>query len=146
MKIKTKASGIIEVDEKKKITFREGLFGFESLQDYALFNADEPPFYWLQSLDNAQIAFIVINPFLFRSDYEVCITDEIVADLGLSSPDQVLVLTIVTIPADEKTITINLQGPLIINSSTRLGKQMVLQDPRWKTKHDIIAELAAKSC
>ncbi|MDR2808276.1 MAG: flagellar assembly protein FliW [Spirochaetaceae bacterium] len=146
MKIKTKASGIIEVDEEKKITFREGLLGFESFKTFVLFNADEPPFYWLQSLDDAQIAFIVINPFLFRSDYEVCIEDEVVSDLGISSPDQALIFAIVTVPKDGKTITVNLQGPLIINSITQLGKQVVLMDPQWKTKHDIMIELAAKLC
>ena len=146
MKIETKASGFIEVDEEKKICLIEGLFGFELLRDYILFSADEPPFYWLQSLNDAQIAFILINPFLFRHDYEVYIDDEVCCELGLSSPEQVLIFAIVTISADGTAITMNLQGPLIINSITRFGKQVVLTDPRWKTKHDIRTEMAEKPC
>jgi flagellar assembly factor FliW len=54
-----------------------------------------------------------------------------------------LIFTVVTIPGDGSPMTANLQGPLIINQDTRFGRQSVLTDPRWKTKHDIIQELAA---
>jgi flagellar assembly factor FliW len=54
-----------------------------------------------------------------------------------------LVFSIVTIPADGGPMTANLQGPLVINRERRIGKQAVLADSRWKTKHNIMEELAA---
>ncbi|MDR1143823.1 MAG: flagellar assembly protein FliW [Spirochaetaceae bacterium] len=140
MKVLTKAYGSIEVDERQRVTFPFGLFGFESVKDYILIDAERQPFYWLQSLEAEHIAFIIINPFLFRPDYELDIDDDMVKDIGISSPDKALIFSIVTI-SPSGPMTANLQGPLIINRDTRIGKQGILTDPRWKTKHDILEEL-----
>jgi flagellar assembly factor FliW len=90
-----------------------------------------------------QAAFILVNPFLFRSDYELDISDEELRAIGIASPEKALVFSIVTIPPDGSPMTANLQGPLIINRELRIGKQAILTDPRWKTKHDIMEEMAA---
>ncbi|MDR2493653.1 MAG: flagellar assembly protein FliW [Spirochaetaceae bacterium] len=143
MKVATKAYGIIEVDERQKITFSQGLFGFESCKDYVLLDAEQQPFYWLQSLDSKDVAFVLINPFQFRSDYEVDIDNEEMAEIGVSDPEKVLIFAIVTIPLAGGPMTCNLQGPLIINRDTRCGRQVVLTNPRWRIKHDVLAELGA---
>ena len=143
MKIATKAYGLIDVDERQKIVFPNGLFGFEKLKDYLLLDAERQPFYWLQSMDAEDVAFVLVNPFLFRPDYEVNVSNEEVDGIGIRSPEKALIFSIVTIPQDGSPMTANLQGPLIINRDTRMGKQAVLTDDRWKTKHDIMAELAA---
>ncbi|MDR2404512.1 MAG: flagellar assembly protein FliW [Spirochaetaceae bacterium] len=143
MKIATKAYGTIDVDEGQKIRFPSGLFGFESLRDYVLLDAERQPFYWLQSIDVEQVAFILVNPFLFRPDYEVDISDEELREIDISTPEKALIFSIVTIPANGDPMTANLQGPLVINRELKTGKQAVLTDPRWRTKHDIMEEMAA---
>jgi flagellar assembly factor FliW len=142
VKVQTKAYGSIEVEERQRIVFPQGLFGFEELKDYVLLDAEKQPFYWLQSVDREQAAFVVINPFLIRPDYEVNIGNEELAEIGIDAPEKALIFAIVTIPA-EGPMTVNLQGPLAINRDTHRGKQAVLTDSRWKTKHDIMAELAS---
>ncbi|MDR2922630.1 MAG: flagellar assembly protein FliW [Treponema sp.] len=141
MKLATKAYGVIDVDERQKIAFPQGLFGFESFKDYVLLDAQQQPFYWLQSVDMEQIAFVLVNPFLFRPDYEINIENDELADIDIRSPEKALLFVIVTIPPDGSPMTANLQGPLVINRDTRMGKQAILTDTRWKTKHDILAEL-----
>ena len=143
MIIATKAYGTVDVNENQRITFPQGLFGFESLREYVLMDAERQPFYWLQSVDVEQVAFILINPFLFRPDYEMNIDNEDLEPIGISDPGNALIFSIVTVPADGTTMTANLQGPLVINRDNRIGIQAVLTDSRWKTKHDIIAELSA---
>jgi len=86
---------------------------------------------------------VLVSPFLFRPDYEVNISNEELAEIGIHSPEKALIFSIVTIPPDGSAMTANLQGPLVINRDTRTGKQAVLSDARWKTRHDIMAELAA---
>jgi flagellar assembly factor FliW len=142
VRIATKAYGTIEVDEQQKITFPQGLFGFETYRDFALIEAERQPFFWLQSVEAPEIAFVIIDPFLFRPDYELDIDDELLRDIGITSPGNALVFAIVTIP-EGGHMTANLQGPLIINRDTRTGKQGILTDQRWKTKHDILEELSA---
>ena len=143
MKVMTKAYGLIDVDERQKITFPMGLLGFESLKDYALIDAERQPFYWLQSMDSKQVAFVLVNPFVFRPDYEVNIENDELKVINISSPKNALIFTIVTIPPDGSPMTANLQGPLVINQDSRRGLQAVLMDQRWRTKHDIIAELSS---
>ena len=141
MKVDTKAFGNIEVDEKQKLTIPEGLYGFEDYVEYVLIDAEHQPFFWLQSVDDKEIAFVLINPFLFRPDYEVNIANEELNEIGITSPESALIFSIVTIPSDGGIMTANLQGPLVINRETMTGKQAILSDIRWKTRHDIIAEL-----
>ena len=143
MKVLTKAYGNIEVNEKQKLTFSRGLFGFESFKDYVLLDSEKQPFFWLQSINVERVAFILINPFLFRPDYELDIDDEELTNIGIDDPSKALIFCIVTIPADGGPMTANLQGPIVINQETHEGCQAILTDQRWKTKHDIIAELEA---
>jgi flagellar assembly factor FliW len=144
MKVATKAYGLIDVDERQKITFPHGLLGFEPLKDYVLLDAERQPFYWLQSIDNEKVAFILIDPFIFRPDYELNIDNEELKTIGISDPQNALIFAIVTIPPNETgsdgRLTANLRGPLVINRDTRQALQAVLTDPAWKTKHDILAE------
>ena len=143
MKVATKAYGLIDVNETQKIVFPQGLLGFETFRDYVLLDAERQPFYWLQSLDVEQIAFVLINPFLFRPDYEMNIDNEELLPIGITDPGKALIFSIVTILSDGSPMTANLQGPLVINRDNKHGIQAVLTDSRWKTKHDILAELSA---
>jgi flagellar assembly factor FliW len=141
VKVDTKAFGLIEVDDIQKIVFPEGLYGFDDFSDYVLLDAEQQPFYWLQSVDDKEVAFVLINPFLFRPDYEVNIANEDLEEIGITSPEKALIFVIVTIPSGGGSMTANLQGPLVINRENMTGKQAILADVRWKTRHDIIAEL-----
>ncbi|MCL2410808.1 MAG: flagellar assembly protein FliW [Treponema sp.] len=139
MKVDTKAFGEIEIDDKQKITIPKGLFGFEDYTRYAIFDAEHQPFFWLQSLDVKEIAFILINPFFFRKDYEINISNEEQGEIDLSSPENALIFVIVTI-LNDSPMTANLQGPIIINKQNMKGMQAILSDPKWRTKHDIMEE------
>lgn len=142
MRINTKFLGEIDIDDQQKVFFPKGLYGFENCTGFVLFDAGQPPFYYFQSLDDKDLCFILIDPFLFRPDYEVDIAQEEMDLIGIEKPEQAVILAIITIPNNDGAITANLQGPLVINKKTKRGCQIVLTDPRWKTKHDIAAERA----
>jgi flagellar assembly factor FliW len=133
----------MEIDELQLVTFPGGILGFEKFTRWALLDASQKPFYYLQSLELPELAFALIDPFLFRTDYSLDVADESLAEIGVNSPEGAIVLAIVTAHSDGAPITANLMGPLIISRATRIGMQAVLADPRWKVKHDIMAELAA---
>jgi len=141
MKVDTKVYGSLEVDEKQRVLIPQGLFGFEDYKEFVLLDdVEQGPFFWLQSLDDKEIAFILIDPFLFRKDYEANVTNDDLAEIGIKSHENALIFTIVTIPQDGSSMTANLQGPIIINKENMTGMQAILSDSKWKTKHDIIAE------
>jgi flagellar assembly factor FliW len=139
--ILTKPFGTIELNERQRIHFPFGVLGFESLHDYALLDAAQAPFYWLQSLEVVEIAFVLIEPRVFRPDYALAVAPDELADLGILKPEDALVFAIVTIPDDPRQMTANLQGPLIINKENRTGRQAISGDPRWQVRHPILAEL-----
>ena len=69
MKIRTKPYGEMEIAERQRLIFPRGIFGFEELREFALLDSAQPPFYWLQSLQRVEIAFVLIDPHFFRPDY-----------------------------------------------------------------------------
>ncbi len=142
MTIETKAYGQVEIDEKQIIEFPQGLFGFEALRRFALLDAHRQPFYWLQSLDRTKVAFVLLNPLLFRPDYTLDVPSEELATLEASDSEDLLVFCIVTIPVDQEHMTANLQGPVVINRKTREGRQLISNNPKWQVRHNIQEELA----
>lgn len=144
MEIDTKPYGTIPIDERQLILFPGGLYGFEGFTEYALLDAHKKPFYWLQSLQRKEIAFVLMNPYLFRPDYLLEVPDEDLERIGNPDSESILVFSILTIPLEGGEVTANLQGPLVINRKARTGIQSISLNPRWHTRHAILQEMAKK--
>ena len=144
MDVMTKAKGLVDVSQERLLTIPEGLFGFEDYKNFALVDSDYEPFIWLQSTDEPNLAFLIVDPFLICSSYETDIDDDSLAKIGIKNPEDIIIMTIVTVPADGSAITANFQGPLVINKNNRQCMQVILNDNRWSTKVNIIASLNKK--
>jgi flagellar assembly factor FliW len=142
MKVRTKAYGEIEVEDRQLLRLPRGLFGFEEMREFVLLDATQQPFYWLQSVDRVEVAFVLIDPLFFRPDYSPGVDPAELAEIGIESPEDMLVFSIVTIPPMARRMTANLQGPLIINRRTHEGRQSISLDPRWGVRHVILEEMA----
>ena len=142
MKLNTRNFGELDIDEEKIIAFPEGLPGFEEEKEFIIINNDdeENPFCWLQSVNNPDLAFVIVNPFLIFSDYSVDISETVQEKLKIKDEKDVAVYSIVVVPEDLKKMTANLLGPIVINIRERLGKQVILDDPRYTTKHYIFPQ------
>ena len=137
MNVNTKAKGIVEVSEDHLIYIPEGIFGFEDYTKYALIDSEYEPFIWLQSTENPNVAFLIVDPFLICSNYETDIDDESLKKIGIVKPEDIIIMTIVTVPANGNPITANFAGPLVINKNNRECMHLTLNDIRWSTKSDI---------
>ncbi|MGA2615159.1 MAG: flagellar assembly protein FliW [Spirochaetia bacterium] len=142
MKIRTKPYGEMEISERQRLIFPRGIFGFEELREFALLDAAQPPFYWLQSLQRVEIAFVLIDPHFFRPDYSPDVDPAELEEIEIRTPEDMLVFAIVTIPEDSSRMTANLQGPLLINRRTSVGRQSISTNPLWGVRHTILEELA----
>jgi flagellar assembly factor FliW len=137
MNVQTTRFGTVEVDESRIIEFPAGLLGFSSFQRYALLQPDdEGVFFWLQSVDAPELAFVVTDPSLWVSDYEASIRRDQMDELQLERFDEAQVFVIVN--KYDRTLTANLQGPLVVNVTNRHAMQLVLADKRWTTRHEIV--------
>lgn len=142
MKINTSRFGEIEVNEEDLINMPEGLIGFPELNQFILLDHDtDSPFKWLQSVGDPEMAFVVISPLSFRPDYLVEVTEEEVSNLKLVNSEQAVISVIVTIPMDPKKMSANLKAPLVFNLENKMGKQIILKDAQYQTKHFIMDEM-----
>lgn len=130
--------GTIEVPEAETLEFRRGLLGFESLTRFVhLETEEEAPFGWLQSLDDPGITFVVANPALFFADYRIEVDPRELGEVKPGPNDRLMILGICTLSEQLEDVSMNLQGPLIINTATRRGKQVVLTRSPFSTQHRI---------
>jgi flagellar assembly factor FliW len=133
--IDTKFSGQIEINEQDILKFEEGLLGFEDLKKYVLIDIDDF-FKSLQSIDRKEAAFIVINPWDVFKDYEIDINDKELLAFNDKDINNFRVLSILTIT--QQNMTANLIGPVVINTLSGQGKQIVLYKSNYTTKHNIM--------
>ena len=121
------------------IVFPNGLVGCDGWKRFVLMVDDtvEAPVATLQSLDDAEIALLVTDPTVAVPGYRVPVTREDRAELGLPDGTAPVVYATLSIGADGWG-TANLLGPLVINPITRRGKQLVLTDSTYGTRHPIV--------
>lgn len=129
---------------EKKLSIEKGLLGFETITQYSLTEADLEPFMWLKAVDEKNLAFLVVDPFILFPDYEIDIDDDFLSEIDIKNPSDVVVLTILTVSKTGQEPTANLQGPVIVNKNNNKAIQVVLSDPRWMTKHSITNQLETR--
>lgn len=128
----------VEVLPELIIHFPEGIVGFEALKRYVLVaDPDCPPFFWLQSVDDAATGFAVVDPRLLIADYAVDLSDEWVELLDLQEPADASIWVIVTLAMDPADITANLLAPVIINYGAGRGLQLIQHDSDYSLRHPL---------
>ncbi len=151
MRVGTTRFGELEIDLDKIIRFEGGLFGFPTTQRFILLDPGGPGsapsqgrgwLRWLQSVDDRDLAFVVLDPTFFRPDYELSVEQETLARLELGSTEEGIVLVVATVPETPREITANLKAPILLNPHRRLAQQVILDDPRYSTRHRVLEELA----
>lgn len=147
MEIESSRFGRIVVDDERVITFANGLLGFPEHSRFALIQTgEENYFFWLQSVDEPELAFVVTDPTIFFKEYAVPVREETRQDLCLE--DDAALQTFVICNKVGDWLTGNLLGPIVVNAQNRLGQQVVLTEKKWTTRQPLMrlaAEQLAKS-
>ena len=146
LKIKTTRFGEIEIPESDIIQLPSGLIGFPELKKYVLLDHDkDSPFKWFQSLEDGAIAFVLIDPLLFKPDYVAEVTDNELGELDVQVEEDLVISVIVTVPSNPQNMTANLKAPLIFNLKNRRGKQVILNTSQYNTRHNIMEEVRQRT-
>ncbi len=146
MDIQTLRFGKMDVQEDKVITFPRGILGFAKNKRYILFpHSENSPFFWLQSVDDGDLAFVVMNPQLVKADYRVDVDENVLKELDALQTESLEVVCIVTIPkTDPRRMTINLLGPIIINAKNRCAVQIICDKQSYSHRHPVVSEQPAQ--
>lgn len=137
MEIETTRFGLLTVDDERIMEFPRGLLGFPETSRFALIQTgDENYFFWLQCVDEPNLAFVVTDPSIFFRDYHVPVRDEIQQELNLDDPAMSQVFVICNKVGD--WLTGNLLGPIVVNIQTRKAMQVVLTEKKWTTRQPLM--------
>ena len=144
MTIKTGRFGQLTVGDDEIIQIPQGILGFPEYKRFCLVDpGDETLILWLQSLDNPEIVFPMLEPKIFRTEYSARLSAAELRELKLENINQSAVFSILTIPEDVNQMTANLKAPLVINLKQQIAKQVVLQESEYSIKHLMFKELRA---
>ena len=148
MKAVTRVFGTIDIADDKIITMEKGMIGFPELTHFALIFDEEKKdkafkIMWLQSMDDGNIAFPVIDPVHFIEDYNPSVNEEIIAPLGNIHSENTYLLVTVTVPKQIEDFSVNLKAPIVINTDSNKGAQVITEDD-YPVKFKIYDLLKAK--
>ncbi len=148
MRIDTKFFGTIEVADEKIIRFENGIIGFPDLKNFTLLHDEEKGtgagIRFLQSVEEPAFAMPVMDPLVVKEDYDPEVEDELLSCIGQINGDNILVLVTVTIPSDLTKMTVNLQGPIIINVEEHKGCQIIVDGGQYPVKFPIYELLKSR--
>ena len=136
MNIHTKYHGEIEVNPENMITFENGIPSFEEENEFILLElGEDTPFLVMQSVNTSAVAFLVAEPFNFYQEYEIALTDTVIEKLKIGNKEDVALFGILTVKEPFEQTTMNLKGPIVINSKEKLGRQIVVNEGSYHTRH-----------
>ena len=148
MFIKTKIFGDVEISDDKILTFEDGIIGFPDLKHFTLIHDEEKGkdagIRYFQSIEEPAFAMPVMNPLMVCEDYNPQVSEEFLSSLGNITDENIVVLVTVTVPTDLTKMTVNLQGPIIINSDEKKGAQIIVEGSDYPVKFPIYEILKSR--
>ena len=148
MKIQTKYLGEIEINKDQIISFPKGLLGFEEHKEFVILGIQgNELFKFLQDIHHEYISFLLINPWDFFKDYDIELPDDKLENISIDPEgnNKMGIYSIVTMGDDLQNSTCNLLAPIVINLEDKKGKQFILNNSPYTTKHRLFPE-GEESC
>ncbi|MFH5834870.1 flagellar assembly protein FliW [Proteiniclasticum sp. C24MP] len=141
MMIKTKFLGEVEIREEDILVFPDGILGFEESRKFILLPIPENEiFSILQDVEREYVSFIVTDPWKFKEDYEMEVPDSELLKINIRKKEEIAMLNVVTLSDVFEKSTMNLLAPIILNTENRIGKQYVLSNVSYSTKHPLFVK------
>jgi flagellar assembly factor FliW len=146
MKFVTTRFGEIDCKENDVIILPKGVLGFSQLTRYVILERKESaPFKWLQSVEDPNVAFVIMDPVEIFPNYKLEIDEKELEELNYTNSTDLVTYVIVTIPQDATQASADLLGPLVVNPKKRLAKQAVMSNSPYTTKHYLLDEFKKRS-
>ncbi|HEC25198.1 MAG TPA: flagellar assembly protein FliW [bacterium] len=130
----------VTVEKSKIIEFVKPILGFNSYKKFCILNINKEeniPFFILQSIEDEKLCFIIADPNFFFKDYSIPILEEEKEILCLSAKEKAIIFVIMTACPDLYLSTVNLKGPIIINTKNNKAIQTVLNNDMYSAKQKL---------
>lgn len=137
--LSTEKFGNLRIEKENIINFESGILGFEDLKQFVIVDIEEClPFEWLVSVKDPLVAFPILNPMPFFTDYHPMRSIGDMSSLGVTDTKNVEIFCTVTLGNSPSDVTINLKGPIIINMKNKKGKQFVLTEDYYSLHQPLV--------
>jgi len=114
------------------VEFRKPLLGFDNLNKFEILDVEANPlFKEINSTEDENISFLSISPFAVDEDYEIDLSDSDIEDLEIENPEDVILLSIITLGESLATSTVNMRAPIVLNINKELASQIVIQNDKY---------------
>lgn len=139
----TSRFGKIEYQNSEIITMVSGILGFDEYIRFVIVGQEgQEPFKWLQSLEEPELAFLMIDPSYFKKDYKVGLNPGDLVALKAKNIDDIKIFVLVSIPNNQPSLmSANFQAPIAINKRSMVAVQLVLSESGYITDQSIYHEL-----
>lgn len=145
MSFVSKRFGEMDAPEEKVIRFKDGIPGLECMKRCILIKVEETlPFYWLQSLEDGDIALPVIHASIIDENYSLSVDDSVFEELQIDKEEDLLIVNVAVIPQDLPRMTANMAAPLLINIDKNIGKQVILDNSAYQMRQPIFEAVYRK--
>lgn len=141
MKANTRLFGEVDIPDEKIITFEQGVMGFEDCKKFTIIydtsREERTAISWLQCMDEPELAFPMISPFYIMEDYDPVVESELLEPLGEVNEENLVLFVFMNIKSDIKQLTANMKAPVIINSDTLKGVQIIVENDEYDIKYNV---------
>ncbi len=135
--------GRLEVPAESVIEFPNGLIGLGGTRYALLARSEDSAFIWLHSLDDPELAVPVTNPWRFFGEFEVELSDEEAARIGITDAAQTSVYVTVRAAEELEDFHANLRAPILIAHGK--GHQVINQASEAPIRAPLFAGLATEA-
>lgn len=138
MKVQSTRFGELDIPGEQILDFPKGMLGFPLETRFALVEyKPDSPFHILQSVADADLTFLLVDPFAFFSDYEFAMDDAVLAEIGIKDDNPPTVFNVVTIRDSVENMTVNLAGPVLVNARDGKAAQLVIEKTEYPIRYPL---------
>jgi len=147
MNIKTRNFGDIAVNEDDIILFIEGMYGFEGYLKYIILkDAPEDDIVYLQSVENKDLSFVLVDPFAIINDYKPNVDTEDLKNLKVNEQSQLRFLVVAIISKEIQDSVVNLKSPIAVNPDLKIAKQVILENAEYPLRYPMFNNMEGCWC
>ncbi|MCC0637104.1 MULTISPECIES: flagellar assembly protein FliW [unclassified Clostridioides] len=122
-----------------KVTLKKGILGFENLREYELLDIENnDTLKEFNSTEEDCIGFIIVSPFEIIKEYEIVLNKDIIENLEIESPNDIMIFNIITLGQTLEESTVNMKAPIVINIKNNYGMQIILQEEKYSIRHPLL--------
>lgn len=141
MVAQTRLFGEVTIDDDKVLDFPNGIIGIEDKHKFAIIydveKGEDTAIRWLQSMEDPYLALPVIEPFAILEEYNPIIEDALLEPIDNPKDEDIIVLLTLIISSDVTKVTANMKAPIVINSATCKGGQIIVENPEYESKFNV---------